>query len=476
MKKNIYFPLVIIFLFLLFSCKREEKAEQKKEEPVDLTKFEAYCKDYFVKDTTYRDFSKTITQRTREFMAINEGTKEFAGKTPFKIFPVYSYGVEGVAYYEVWLTRDGKKPEGWLLFSATDKDYPLVNFSHEGIPYSFKVAQRAKDKGITVDSNYKTYRFGVSYYSLEDRDGKKVSDFGEMPGFVPKDIDLSSEGKGDSETAGEAEGEMADTVKLIDGVHYNSINSYDDLKKYFEESYFTPKRSENAREMVQRIFPEDKHGEAYNYIKGIGAGEYTYRWIGGTQCLYTQIPANTSFNYTGCWSGCNNNAWAGLYGWWDLSQGKTNLIPSTSTGEGCPTTRSSQQRRDVIDPVQMWFRGTCETYCSGGGGWTQWKKAWYGYKYTSSRGYGYSYWYQWCNSSGCNVNLANILVDCIGNNNKPAHIGANSHFYVGTGFAQWTTNTDWTYVYCYPGWSTDHSDDVWIYWRDLNSVTRVYVY
>lgn len=165
-----------------------------------------------------------------------------------------------------------------------------------------------------------------------------------------------------------------------------------------------------------------------------------------------------------------------MFGWWDINQGKTNLIATTSTGEGCPTTRNNMQRRDVVDPVQMWFRGHCDTYCSSGGGWTKWSKAWKGYEWADNEGYGWSYWYQWCNNPGCDVDLADILVDCIGNNLRPAHIGANSHFYVGTGFAQWSTNTDWTWVYCYPGWSTNHNDDIWIYWRDLNASTKVFVY
>lgn len=469
MKKIVFFSLAFIFLVSLLSC------EKKREEPpVNLKSFEKYCKEFFTINKEYKDFSETIIQRTKEFMAMNEGTKEFSGKVPFKIFPIYSYGVEGVAYYEVWLTKDGRNPEGWILLSRTDKDYPLVNFSHVGISYSKKVTDQAQKQSVTINSSFKTYRFGVSYFTLEDKDGKKIAEFGEMPQFLPKDIDKSNGGKGDSRTKTRTEKVKEDTLELLEGVHYNSIDNYDDLKKYFSESYFNQRRGKYSKDMLQRIFPQKKHGEAYLYLKS--ADHYIYRWVSGTQCLYTQIPANMSFNHTGCSSGCNNNAWASLFGWWDLNQGKTNLLATTSTGEGCPTNRSTMQRRDVVDPVQMWFRGKCGTYCKNGGGWTKWKKAWKGYEWADNEGYGRSYWYQWCNSAGCDVDLANILVDCIGNNLRPAHIGANSHFYVGTGLAQWSSNTDWTWVYCYPGWSTNHDADVWIYWRDLNASTKVFVY
>lgn len=475
MRNIILFPLTFILLFSLLGC--SQFLREREEPPVDLKSFEKYCKEFFAKNKEYKNSSDTIIHLTNEFMAINEGTKEFSGKIPFKIFPIYSYGIEGVAYYEVWLTKDGKNPKGWSLLSVTNRDYPLVNFSHEGIPYSKKVIDIAEKQGVRYDSSLRIYRFGVSYFSLENKEGEKIADFGEMPQFVPIDVDISNGGKGDSRTKTITEKAKTDTLELREGVHYYTIDNYDDLKKYFPSSYFTKKREKVSQDMLKRIFPQDKHGEAFFYLKSTGHNPYyIYRWISGTQCLYTQIPGNSSFNYTGCWSGCNNNAWAGLFGWWDLNRNKTNLIPTTSTGEGCTTLRNTRQRRDVVDPVQMWLRGTCGTYCSSGGGWTKWKNAWKGYEWADNQGYGYSYWYQWCNSAGCDVDLADILVDCIGNNYRPAHIGANSHFYIGTGFAQWSTNTDWTWVYCYPGWSTNHNDDVWISWHDLNSATKVFVY
>jgi hypothetical protein len=469
MKRLVFLTLALIFLFSLLSCNNKQETA-----PVDLVPFEKYCKEFFNINKEYNDFSDTIIQRIKEFMAINEGTKEFSGKVPFKIIPIYSYGIEGVAYYEIWFTIDGRNPKGWILLSRTDKDFPLVNFSHEGIPYSKKVTDQAQIQGITIDSSFKMYRFGVSYFTLENKIGEKIAEFGEMPSFLPKDIDKSNGGKGDSKTKTYSEKIKEDTLKLLEGVHYNSIGNYYDLKKYFPESYFNQRRAKYSKDMLQRIFPKNKHGEAYLFLKS--ADQYIYRWVSGTQCLYTQISANTSFNYTGCWSGCNNNAWTSLFGWWDLNQSKKNLIATTSTGEACPTIRNTMERRDVVDPVQMWFRGKCGTYCESGGGWTLWKNAWKGYEWAANEGYGWSYWYQWCNNAGCDVDLADILVDCIGNNLRPAHVGANSHFYVGTGFAQWSSNTDWTWVYCYPGWSENHNDDVWIYWRDLNASTKVFVY
>jgi hypothetical protein len=154
---------------------------------------------------------------------------------------------------------------------------------------------------------------------------------------------------------------------------------------------------------------------------------------------------------------------------------KVNLIPTTSTGEGCPTLRNTTARMNSVDPVQMYIRSLVGTYCSGGSGATPLSNQWLAYKYPSVKGYGWSYWYQWNSSAGGNVNLANIVTDCIANNYKPVHIGSNSHAWVGYGWAQWSDNTDWTWAYCYPGWQENHNDDVWISWHDFNASTEVFV-
>jgi hypothetical protein len=480
MKKSALFGMLLLVACTQFSCNKEDKLKETptvtEQTPTNegsllggkTSTIEALSEAYFAQHKDEAANAAKLVSVTNEFMAINGQTDEFRNKKPARIQPIYAYGIEGVAYYEIWFSEDNKTPKGWILISATDKDYPLVNFS-QGIPYSSHMLTEA-------NQNNKIYRFGVSYYAMEEN-GRKVADYGRMPTYIAnQDRDLEDSNSEDTKTGEKTARKSA--VEATEGVEYTAITDYESLKQLYAQHYYSPKRNIAAMEMKRRIFPANGHGEA---LKRTGAnqrteGYYQYRWVPGVRTYYTQIPAYTSVNSYPCWSGCNNNAWAGIYGWWDANRGKATLIPTTSTGETSPLYRNTVARRSAVDPVQMYTRSVSGTYCGSGTGWTYWSNGYKGVFYSGAKGYGYNYRYQWCNSAGCNVNLANIVTEGIANNYTPVHIGANSHFYIGLGWSQWTDNTDWTWAYCYPGWSENDNDNVWIWWKDMNTATRLYIY
>jgi hypothetical protein len=461
-----------LFTLLFLGCQKQDTKVESTTNAVvasiDLKSIEVLCNEYFSQHPNVINNSKTLISVTNEFLGINRNCKEFKGKQTCKIQPIYAHGIDGVAYYEIWFTENNSTPKGWILVSVTDKDYPLVNFSNNGLPYSYQVMQDAAKKNVPINEKNKIYRFGVSYFTLEGENGERLAEHGKMPQFIHGNVPLSASGSGDSRNGNKNIGE---NVELIEGVHYFTIDNYESLKNLYSQYYFNQNKAEFAEKMRMQIFPKQGHGVAYNSSK-----DYIYRWVSGQHGYYTQIPAHSGYNTTDCYSGCNNNAWLNIFGWWDLNMSKSNLIPTTSTGETCPLYRDTQPRMDVLDPAQMSLRSLCGTFCSSGEGATLWSDAYKGYKYVVNKGYGYSYNYQWCLWSGCSSNLADILTDCIGNNYRPAQVGANSHFYVGYGYAQWADNTDWTWAYCYPGWSTDESDDVWISWNDMYSAVKLFVY
>ena len=477
MKRMPFLGLLLFVAFMLFSCKREAENTQtppstKTEESSLLggkaTTIEALCEEYFKIHKEEAANAAKIIAVTNEFFAINQQTKEFENKKPARIQPVYAYGIDGVAYYEIWFTEDNKTPMGWILTSATDKDYPLVNFS-QGIPYSSHMLNES-NKGNKI------YRFGVSYYAME-KDGQKIADYGKMPSFIAN-ANRELEGSGSEDSKNPDKGAKKSTVEAQEGVDFTVITGYESLKQLYAKNYYSAKRGISAQEMNRRVFPINGHGEAV-IMQGANlktTAQYNYRWVPGYKAYYTQIPAYTSSNNFPCWSGCSNNAWTSIYGWWDANRGKSTLIPTTSTSEASPLYRNTTARKNVIDPVQMYIRSLSGTYCGDGTGWTAFSNVYKGVFYAPAKGYGYYYRYQWCNSTGCSVDLANIVTEGIANNYNPVHIGANSHAYVGLGWSQWSDNTDWTWAYCYPGWSENDNDNVWIWWRDLNSATRLDIY
>jgi hypothetical protein len=477
MKKITISGMLLCVVATLFSCNKDEQLTETppptKGDDTSLlggksATIEALCEQYFALHKEEAANAEKVISVTNEFLAINKQTEAFRNKKPSRLQPIYAYGIDGVAYYEVWFTEDNRTPKGWILISATDKDYPLVNFS-QGIPYSSHLLNKS-------NQHSKVYRFGVSYYALEEN-GQKVADYGKMPSFIGN-ANVELEGSGSEDSNHPSNSLRKNAVEAKAGEAYLVINDYESLKQLYAKNYYSPKRVLGAQEMKRRLFPLKGHGEA---LRGNGAnlrttGTYQYRWVAGAKTYYTQIPAYSSSNAFPCWSGCNNNAWAGIYGWWDANKGKANLIPTTSAGETSPLYRNTSARQSVIDPVQMYTRSVSGTYCGSGSGWTYWYNGYKGVFYAPAKGYGYNYRYQWCNVGGCSVEIANVVTEGIANNYSPVHIGANSHFYIGLGWSQWTDNTDWTWAYCYPGWSENDNDNVWIGWRDMNAATRLTIY
>lgn len=408
--------------------------------------------NYFALNPKELRHKENLIHYVHVFYATLGNNEKFSSKKPCYIQPIYAYGIDGIAYYEIWFTENDKTTKGWLLISTTDKDYPIVNFSM-GTPYSSRI--------MDTDPSTKVYRFGVSYFAAE-KEGQKVGEYGQMPSFVSANTLLSGNGEANTSTGLERHSK---TEEPVEGVDFYTIADYESLKQFFPTSYFTEQRVKDATEMKEMLTQQSSNRDPYSY-----------KWVGGSKAFYTQIPKKTSANNTDCWSGCNNNAWANLYAWWDRNKSKSRLIPTTSTGENSPLYRNSTARRAAIDPVQMSIYNSCSTYCYGGTGWTKWSRMHRGYYYASSKNYGYNYQYRWCSNDGCHVELADIATMGIGDRNEEVVIGANSHIYVGYGWAQQPGYTRATWVYCYPGWKENTSDNVWIWWKNFNATTRITVY
>jgi hypothetical protein len=459
---------ILSMTFMLVSCdKKDETADTITSTQTEKKSFQDEPQSIAALISAYQQAHRNepldsfrVTTVFNQFVNMMGSNKSFEGKKPCRIQPIYAAGEKGVAYYEIWFAKSDKTVEGWVLMSATEKDYPIVNYSH-GTPYSANMM----DKAGTDD---KVFRFGVSYYTLE-HNGKKIAEFGQMPAFIANPASKNKGESGGYDSKDPSVSANNGKVQLKEGEDFFTIGSYEQLKELYAKYYYTENRKRVANRMNDKFFSTD-------LTKSLNTrGAYQYRWVSGQTGNYTQIAPNYFYNYTSCYSGCNNNAWANIYAWWDGTGGKGNLIPTTTTGETTPIFRNSLSRLAASDPVQMYCNRVCGTFCDGLGGGTYWSKAWLGNEYVKNKYY-YTFYYQWCANAGGNVNLANLVTDGVATYGSPVHIGSNSHFYVGIGQSQWDSNTDWTWAYCYPGWSENERDNVWIIWHDWYSSLKMFIH
>lgn len=388
-----------------------------------------------------------ITALAKAFWAKHKSIKELQNKDFLKLVPIYAEGADGVAYYELWLTDDNSTPSGWVLLSATNKDYPVPCYSTDGEPYSSHFTAEINDDN-------KVYRFTSSYYALENN-GQKIDEYGAMPTYLilPSAAGLNSDGD----------------VTPEEGKHYIRIYDYSTLKENFAVSFYDSSKEDDAKEETERMV---------NYGKSLANGKttapsYLYGFISGFTGKFEQIPANTSSNTTSCWSGCNNNAWLNIYAYWDYNKGKDLLLPTASNGTASYLHRVFPWYADASDPVQMILYNHNNTKCSNGEGLTTLWDVENGSRYAKDLGYNYSMSYRW-QAFGYHYLIRNYTVEGIMNWDSPTIFCTSSHAWVAEAFRR-DTNTGWndTELYLYPGWSTTSVDNVWMHWKSGRAGVKI---
>ncbi len=407
-----------------------------------------------------------VERRAEAFLASVAPGLGIEGARPVRYEPVFVYGVNGPAYFEAALAHADGAERGWILVGFVDGELPIAAFSHTGTPPTKSLKSKAGKNG-------RVFRFGPGFYSLDDEGGRPVATLGTMPAVLPS-VDETRGGRGDGDEIDAGPAPVAAGAADV-------VRDYDDLKGRFAARYFNQRRKAQAATQEKSLGGGGNAGGDYGYggYYSAGApGAYSYWWAQRYWDVpyYTQIPAWENYNQKPCWSGCQNNAWLNVFGWWDRG-GKAGLIPQSLGGEGVPENRwSSWGSLDAVDPAQMMLATLSNTYCNSGGGWTLWSDAWRGTNYPPAKGYGRSYWYRWCNIPGCSNELRDIPFHAIATLGEPLHVGASSHFWVAYGLARVGTDANTTWVYTYPGWNTDDRDNVWLWWGDLTTATQVSVY
>lgn len=427
-----------------------------------------------LKKTTHEEHSSTVLQNTELFLKMTAHTEAFTNKKPLRVVPLYSHDIEDAAYYEIWFTEDGTSPSGWVTISVTNDDLPFLSFSLNGKPYSQRVLSQLEQQEEGVKSGQRIYRYNAGYYSCEDAWGNKLADYGTMPGKLP----LLSKGVVQFQMEEGMQEDLSGRLRVperrdlaarpVESLHFRRIDTYDDLKLHSaSKSCQTLQRKSRVEGIRQQFSSAEVETKALPAM----AGSET-RQVTGTKTYHTQIAERTGYNLWPGKSGCNNNAWLNIYCWWEINQGKTNLIPNLGAAS-CPTNRDTPAARDIVDPIQIWLGTRCGTDAGGN---TEFWDAWQGIWWAITRGYipTWQTQYSWPEPGGGNIK--SILYSYLWNNKLPVHVGYGNHFGVGVGIMRLGSGQPiTTWVELYPGWQTNDNDNFWLWYGDINSVTGIQV-
>lgn len=94
-----------------------------------------------------------------------------------EVCPIFRPDLEGVAYYEFAT----KNPDGFIIVSAADHDFPISHWGLESPPVSNQLETNAAEDGKKVK---RVFKLDALAYVAEDEDGEQVSDLGNIPGKV----------------------------------------------------------------------------------------------------------------------------------------------------------------------------------------------------------------------------------------------------------------------------------------------------
>jgi hypothetical protein len=159
------------------------------------------------------------------------------------VVPFYRPDIEGVAYYEFQV-----EPTGFIILSATDKDFPIPHWSYSDEPISSQLLREAQKQGKSVS---KFYKLDSLSYAVEDSNGELAGSIGDMPsnikGMDPTWLKIES-ARANEATMQVLEGVTDDNIKDIQRdvniagqekspVEFSGWSSWKDLKAGYIESY-----------------------------------------------------------------------------------------------------------------------------------------------------------------------------------------------------------------------------------------------
>jgi hypothetical protein len=364
---------------------------------------------------------------------------------------IYDSSGKNIAYYEFKIMSSSEKENGYIIISATEDDFPIVEFSEEGKTHYERFMEKLPGK------TFKMVRFGPSYIAAESLTGKLLADIGERPSIIPSELQVHTRGEGSSF-------KPITKKRLRAKIDVSQIRRRQEPLSYeFLKSNYSQKKQRSPK--MKRYWKAVKSPHS--------PCTYDYYWADGyySHPYYKQIPKNTAPNNNDHSSGCGPTSWMNIYGWHDINWRQTIL-------NGTQTTNNSYIENLTMDLHNK--LGTFEPWWTFGAdqGFTWPEDMEKGISFPKEKfQHSCSYWFRhdWWNTD---EEWVFAVARDSARKKRPFVVGyyEDWHYAIGYGIAECTKHgwKEHSWIRIYPAWSTNDSQNKWIPMGTIFGIYAVY--
>lgn len=391
------------------------------------------------------------------------------------VFPVYEMDGETLAYYEVKVRTGRGDDAGYVMLSATEKDTPVVEFSHHGLTHHERFARE-------IDGDFRMLRFGPGYVVAEDAQGRLLAEIGFRPPILPDEVmkELQELPREEGEQRPGTKPERMDEPEPLRQAmpeQWEEPLPYDQWKSKLDPSaFFRPTEEDILWEwdLVRTLYKQSIMPVRSTTVSASDRRcRMTIDWAAGIANMpyLLQIPGKTPPNNNRCASGCGPTAWMNIYSW---HRRNFVFVPYDS----------SRYNTAWLNDRTMGIRSYLGTFGIGCQGFTWPHRMRRGIPYAESR-FGLDVYYFWRFDLGGifrkpDTNWVFQVARSMGLSQRPFIVGywSDLHYAVGLGVMQCLEHT-WqrhSWVYIYPAWSPNDSQNKWIRKGDIFGLWGIYAF
>ena len=381
---------------------------------------------------------QTVLKLAQELQLSFKELKGFKKAKIADIQPVYEPDGKTTAFHEIAYALQGGG-QGYAMISATDKDLPVVEFSHAA------KSHYRRFKAKLGDVEFRMIRFGPAYITAESPRGKLLAEIGQRPDILVKPPRIRGRVEsGDSCKITRAT--ISRKLTIVNLKKHFKADTYAALKKHFQPIRPTAKLVKKRWEKALSPHSPDI---------------YRYYWADGynNHSFFLQIPPHTRANHEDHWSGCGPTAMMNLFGWHDLNWTAT-LLQGTR-----------KYNNNYIDELTMELHDYLGTSNLFGGGFTWPENMGNGFSFAKEQlEHDLSYWLRFDYGLSTDEAWVFEVARDMARKKRPfivlyndGFLGLPKHYAIGCGIAEdksgWRDNS---WIWMYPALTDNDSENKWV--------------